>query len=352
MASALLSEILDEPIQLIGIIFIFESVQEINQYIWTAYEEAKKWNIPGDDLLLRRLLLVIQNLPESIGETLPGSTEGSMEIADQLSKLYRLWSPPTEPEEDGAIDEVRYAIHCTLIGAAGDFAPNLSSLQQTRCLDDTKSLKASLRQIRRNIGYFFAKKQMLLSPRTLPSRGRAGIFEHLLTRQDYETDFKAIYRSLLPKSRSLESAISAARSSQVSSISSHSGVVRWTRRRRIASIPSQQVSDAESTVPPHQQQSSDSLARLHTNRRNSLPTRVLDFVKRPKPCHILILLGFLTIIGSLVPALWRSVDQNDISGGFAMAQYTLGVGAFTVGCIVAIHSRTCTCWSPSGSTWD
>lgn len=62
------------------------------------------------------------------------------------------------------------------------------------------------------------------------------------------------------------------------------------------------------------------------------------------PCHSLILLGFLTILGSLVPALWRSVARNDIQGGFSLAKYILGVGVFIIGCVVAIHSRTCTCW--------
>lgn len=64
-------------------------------------------------------------------------------------------------------------------------------------------------------------------------------------------------------------------------------------------------------------------------------------------CYVLIFLGFLTIVGSLVPALWRSISRNDISGGFSLAQYILGVGVFVIGCAVAIHSRTCTCWSSS-----
>lgn len=52
-------------------------------------------------------------------------------------------------------------------------------------------------------------------------------------------------------------------------------------------------------------------------------------------------------MGSLVPALWRSIRRNDLSGGFTLAQYILGVGALVVGCAVAIHSKTCTCWSSS-----
>lgn len=73
----------------------------------------------------------------------------------------------------------------------------------------------------------------------------------------------------------------------------------------------------------------------------------LSVFNRIRACYILIFLGFLTIVGSLVPALWRSIPHNDLSGGFTLAQYILGVGALVVGCAVAIHSKTCTCWSSS-----
>ena len=70
-----------------------------------------------------------------------------------------------------------------------------------------------------------------------------------------------------------------------------------------------------------------------------------------RTCYTLIFFGLLTIIGSLVPAVWRSIHSNDISGGFNLAQYTLGIGVFVVGCVVAIHSRKCTCWSSSQAHW-
>ena len=69
-----------------------------------------------------------------------------------------------------------------------------------------------------------------------------------------------------------------------------------------------------------------------------------------RTCYTLIFFG-LTIIGSLVPALWRSIHSNDVSGGFNLAQYTLGVGVFVIGCVVAIHSKRCTCWSSSQAHW-
>ena len=68
--------------------------------------------------------------------------------------------------------------------------------------------------------------------------------------------------------------------------------------------------------------------------------------KRPSipPCYLLIFLGLLTVIGSLLPGIWQARSRNDLSGGFTLAQYILGVGIFVVGSMVAIHSKTCECW--------
>ena len=74
------------------------------------------------------------------------------------------------------------------------------------------------------------------------------------------------------------------------------------------------------------------------------PTVQAHDKNRIRTCHILIFLGILAVLGSLVPALWRSIARDDISGGFSLAQYILGVGVFVIGCMVAIHSKTCTCW--------
>ena len=62
------------------------------------------------------------------------------------------------------------------------------------------------------------------------------------------------------------------------------------------------------------------------------------------PCYLLIFLGLLTVVGSLLPGLWRASSHNDLSGGFSLAQYILGVGIFVVGSMVAIHSKSCECW--------
>ena len=55
-----------------------------------------------------------------------------------------------------------------------------------------------------------------------------------------------------------------------------------------------------------------------------------------KTCYTLIFLGVLTIAGSLGAALWRSESMNDLSGGFSLAQYILGVGIFIVGSMLAV----------------
>lgn len=72
--------------------------------------------------------------------------------------------------------------------------------------------------------------------------------------------------------------------------------------------------------------------------------RLKPFYRCIRPCHVLIALGFFTIVGSLGPAIWRSTNQNDISGGFSLGQYILGAGVFVIGSIVVIHSKTCVCW--------
>lgn len=82
----------------------------------------------------------------------------------------------------------------------------------------------------------------------------------------------------------------------------------------------------------------------YPNLQQSLAVRFQQITRSIRTCHIFIFLGFLTIVGSLVPAIWRSVARDDISGGFSLAQYILGVGVFVIGCMVAVHSKSCTCW--------
>ena len=69
-----------------------------------------------------------------------------------------------------------------------------------------------------------------------------------------------------------------------------------------------------------------------------------------RTCYILIALGMLSIAGSLALALWRTIKNSDIQGGFTLAQYILAVGAFIIGCVLVLHSRTCSCWASPSST--
>ena len=73
-------------------------------------------------------------------------------------------------------------------------------------------------------------------------------------------------------------------------------------------------------------------------------SKSIRYLAAIKICHQLILLGFLTIAGSLGVGVWRSVSLDDLSGGFSLAQYILGVGIFVVGGIIALHAKRCTCW--------
>lgn len=92
---------------------------------------------------------------------------------------------------------------------------------------------------------------------------------------------------------------------------------------------------SELAVGPHTQ---------YSHVQHSSTAKVRRIAKSIRPCYIFIFLGFLTILGSLIPAIWRSVARDDISGGFSLAQYILGVGVFVIGCMVAVHSKSCTCW--------
>lgn len=77
---------------------------------------------------------------------------------------------------------------------------------------------------------------------------------------------------------------------------------------------------------------------------NEKTIEVRPQLPRTRLCYLLILLGALTVAVSLAPAIWRFIADRDLSGGFALAQYILGVGVFAVGSVAAIHSRSCTCW--------
>ena len=69
-----------------------------------------------------------------------------------------------------------------------------------------------------------------------------------------------------------------------------------------------------------------------------------------RTCYMLVALGLFSIAGSLALALWRTIKDSDIQGGFSVAQYILAVGGMIIACVLVLHSRTCSCWSSPSST--
>lgn len=131
-----------------------------------------------------------------------------------------------------------------------------------------------------------------------------------------------------------------------------SGLVRRTWPSQAAARsqlqPESETSTHVAELPPElsiARAAESSFLRQSSHIRDSLRSKPKTVWRSMRTCYVLIFLGFLTIIGSLIPALWRSINRNDVSGGFSIAQYVLGVGIFVVGCTAAIHSSTCTCWS-------
>ena len=107
--------------------------------------------------------------------------------------------------------------------------------------------------------------------------------------------------------------------------------------------------------PPHDTTDTEpSIALTNLGEPESETTQIprQQHFKSIRPCHILLFLGALTIVGSLASALWRSVEFDDLSGGFTLAQYILGVGVFVTGSMTAIQSKTCTCWRGWGGPSD
>ena len=99
-----------------------------------------------------------------------------------------------------------------------------------------------------------------------------------------------------------------------------------------------------SSIPQLPTTNSDNSNEAECRSTTICRTRKTKKRKPIPPCYLLIFLGVLTVIGSLLPGLWRAISRNDLSGGFTLAQYILGVGIFVVGSMVAIHSKTCECW--------
>ena len=63
-----------------------------------------------------------------------------------------------------------------------------------------------------------------------------------------------------------------------------------------------------------------------------------------RTCYILILSTFLIILTSVALALWKSVKDDDVSGGFTLGQYIVAAGGLVIFGVITIHARTCVCW--------
>ena len=123
------------------------------------------------------------------------------------------------------------------------------------------------------------------------------------------------------------------------------------RAEPVGSSPPSIVQPIQATT---HREPSIALTNLGEPQPETLPIPQQQHFRSIRPCHILLFLGALTIVGSLTFALWRAVEFDDLSGGFTLAQYILGVGVFVTGSMTAIHSKNCTCWrrgsEPSGIT--
>ena len=112
----------------------------------------------------------------------------------------------------------------------------------------------------------------------------------------------------------------------------HDSPRRWSRDIPLSPVSSRVLQGpTQSSIPILSQ-----ITPSHTSRRQRQKNR--------RPCYILIIIGVITIILSLGAALWRSAARHDVSGGFSLGQYILGVGVFVDGTIAVIHSKTCKCW--------
>ena len=121
----------------------------------------------------------------------------------------------------------------------------------------------------------------------------------------------------------------------------------YTQRPQVKAI--QAPNSPESETCPTVQESSSSRPRLLLS--CLAITLLLGRLRSSiRTCYILVALVMLSIAGSLALALWRTINNSDIQGGYSIAQYILAVGALVVGCVLVIHSRTCSCWSSPSST--
>lgn len=65
---------------------------------------------------------------------------------------------------------------------------------------------------------------------------------------------------------------------------------------------------------------------------------------RIRMCTVFLLLSLLAFILSLAVAMWWTSTRNDISGGFTVGSYVVGVVGLPLGLAGLGHYRVCRCW--------
>ena len=63
-----------------------------------------------------------------------------------------------------------------------------------------------------------------------------------------------------------------------------------------------------------------------------------------RTCVILMIVSAIAVLTSLSLALWWTLTHNDVSGGFTMGGYIVGVGCLVLYPIQYQHSKNCQCW--------
>ena len=186
-----------------------------------------------------------------------------------------------------------------------------------------------------------------LSRRKAAARFKEKLHLHIMSFEILLTIFQWKYQSTtLPRSELISQTLNASSSQDGFSKSMRKLPVTDNMVNQItfpihAQLRNCQVADCDSGA--------EGLANRITSRSRPQCSLDVDLPRRRhflqiRFCYILISLGILIVVGSLIPALWRSSVRHDLSGGFGLAQYILGVGVFVVGSMAAIHSRSCRCW--------
>ncbi|KAI1380969.1 hypothetical protein F4677DRAFT_206019 [Hypoxylon crocopeplum] len=108
-------------------------------------------------------------------------------------------------------------------------------------------------------------------------------------------------------------------------------------------------SDPLHTIANHGQQlSSQGTIDLPIERSEYPITQVAvsEAEKRTYACFFLLATAMLLLFASFAISLWWSINQKDVSGGFGMGSYMVGISSLTIGVATYAHRQDCRCWTP------